>query len=55
MKLVSFRRPDGEASWGIAKDAGVVDLGHCAASLRDALWAMTSLADMAARQGRFRA
>ena len=43
MKLISFRRPDGSASWGILKEAGVVDLGSLAPSLRDALWAMHSL------------
>jgi 2-keto-4-pentenoate hydratase/2-oxohepta-3-ene-1,7-dioic acid hydratase in catechol pathway len=49
MKLVSFRSPKGEASWGIAKDHGVVDLGNVAPGLRHALWAMPSLADEAAR------
>lgn len=53
MKLVSFRRPDGEASWGVAKDAGIVDLGHCAKNLLDALWATASLADMAAGPASF--
>jgi len=47
MKLVSFRRPDGAARWGIAKDAGVVDLGDRAPSLRHALWATPALADEA--------
>ena len=27
MKLMSFRRPDGTASWGIVKGDGVIDLG----------------------------
>jgi 2-keto-4-pentenoate hydratase/2-oxohepta-3-ene-1,7-dioic acid hydratase in catechol pathway len=49
MKLMSFRRPDGMPSWGIAKDEGVIDLGHLAPSLKHALWAMTSLAEEAAR------
>jgi 2-keto-4-pentenoate hydratase/2-oxohepta-3-ene-1,7-dioic acid hydratase in catechol pathway len=47
MKLISFRRPDGTASWGVAKDAGIVDLGAHAPSLRHALWATESLADAA--------
>lgn len=47
MKLLSFRRPDGSPSWGIAKDAGVIDLGHLAPSLRHAIWANASLAELA--------
>ncbi|MDE2581510.1 MAG: fumarylacetoacetate hydrolase family protein [Rhodospirillales bacterium] len=49
MKLMSFRRPDGSASWGIVKPNSVVDLGHLAPSLKHALWATTSLAEEAAR------
>jgi 2-keto-4-pentenoate hydratase/2-oxohepta-3-ene-1,7-dioic acid hydratase in catechol pathway len=49
MKLVSFRRPDGVARWGVAKEHGVVDLGDRAPALRHALWAIASLADEAAR------
>ena len=49
MKLISFRRPDGTPSWGIAKGDGVVDLGACAPSLKHALWATTSLAEEASR------
>jgi len=54
MKLMSFRRPDGTASWGIAKDDGVVDLGDRAPGLKHALWAMTSLAEEAARHPDYR-
>jgi 2-keto-4-pentenoate hydratase/2-oxohepta-3-ene-1,7-dioic acid hydratase in catechol pathway len=54
MKLLSFRRPDGSASWGIAKDAGVIDLGAYAPSLRHALWATASLAEEAKRPVDFR-
>ena len=43
MRLMSFRRPDGTASWGVARDDGVIDLGACAPGLRHALWAMASL------------
>ena len=50
MKLISFRRPDGSESWGILKDAGIVDMGGLAPSLRDALWAVHSLGDYAARR-----
>ncbi|MDE2200658.1 MAG: fumarylacetoacetate hydrolase family protein [Rhodospirillales bacterium] len=37
MKLMSFRRPDCPASWGIAEDGTVADLGGRAVSLRAAL------------------
>lgn len=50
MKLLSFRRPDGTPSWGVAKDEGVVDLGHLAPSLRYAIWARASLAEQAAQR-----
>jgi 2-keto-4-pentenoate hydratase/2-oxohepta-3-ene-1,7-dioic acid hydratase in catechol pathway len=53
MKLISFRRPDGTASWGIAKDAGIVDLGDRAPGLRHALWATESLADAAGGRVRY--
>jgi 2-keto-4-pentenoate hydratase/2-oxohepta-3-ene-1,7-dioic acid hydratase in catechol pathway len=49
MKLVSFRRPTGDASWGIAKEHGVIDLGDKAPGLRHALWATPALADEAMR------
>jgi 2-keto-4-pentenoate hydratase/2-oxohepta-3-ene-1,7-dioic acid hydratase in catechol pathway len=49
MKLLSFRRPDGTPTWGIAKGEGVTDLGHLAPGLRHALWARSSLAELAAR------
>jgi 2-keto-4-pentenoate hydratase/2-oxohepta-3-ene-1,7-dioic acid hydratase in catechol pathway len=49
MKLVSFRRPDGLARWGIAKEHGVIDLGDKAPSLRSAIWATPALADEAVR------
>ena len=49
MKLMSFRRPDGTASWGIVKGEGVVDCGHLAPGLKHALWANASLAEEAAR------
>ncbi len=49
MKLMSFRRPDGAASWGIVKGEGVVDCGHLAPGLKHALWASASLAEEAAR------
>jgi 2-keto-4-pentenoate hydratase/2-oxohepta-3-ene-1,7-dioic acid hydratase in catechol pathway len=54
MKLLSFRRPDGTASWGILKDEGVIDLGSRAPSLKHALWAATSLAEEAARHADFK-
>jgi 2-keto-4-pentenoate hydratase/2-oxohepta-3-ene-1,7-dioic acid hydratase in catechol pathway len=37
MKLMSFRRPDGSASWGIAEGDSVADLAAQATSLRAAL------------------
>jgi 2-keto-4-pentenoate hydratase/2-oxohepta-3-ene-1,7-dioic acid hydratase in catechol pathway len=49
MKLLSFRRPDGTPTWGIAKGEGVIDLGCHAPGLKHALWATASLADEAAR------
>ncbi len=49
MKLMTFRRPDGATSWGIAKGDGIVDMGSRAPGLKHALWAMTSLAEEAAR------
>jgi 2-keto-4-pentenoate hydratase/2-oxohepta-3-ene-1,7-dioic acid hydratase in catechol pathway len=54
MKLLTFRRPDGVASWGIAKNEGVIDLGARAPALKHALWATTSLAEEAARHADFR-
>ena len=54
MKLLSFRRPDGIASWGILKAEGVVDLGSRAPGLKHALWATTSLAEEAARHANFK-
>ncbi|MGE0221795.1 MAG: fumarylacetoacetate hydrolase family protein [Acetobacteraceae bacterium] len=54
MKLLSFRRPDGVASWGIAKGDGVVDMGGRAPALKHALWATTSLAEEAARHVDFK-
>ncbi len=53
MKLMSFRRPDGSASWGIVKGDGVIDCGHLAPGLKHALWAMTSLAERAAAHADF--
>lgn len=53
MKLMSFRRPDGAASWGIVKGEGVIDLGARAPGLKHALWAMTSLAEEASRHADF--
>jgi 2-keto-4-pentenoate hydratase/2-oxohepta-3-ene-1,7-dioic acid hydratase in catechol pathway len=37
MKLLSFRRPDGSASWGAVIEGGVADLSARAPSLRHAL------------------
>ena len=54
MKLLSFRRPDGSASWGIAKPEGVIDMGDKAPGLKHALWATTSLAEEAARHATYR-
>ncbi len=54
MKLLSFRRPDGSASWGIVKGEGVIDLGCRAPGLKHALWATTSLAEEATRHADFR-
>lgn len=53
MKLMSFRRPDGIASWGIVKGDGVIDMGSRVPSLRHTLWAMTSLAEEAIRHADF--
>jgi 2-keto-4-pentenoate hydratase/2-oxohepta-3-ene-1,7-dioic acid hydratase in catechol pathway len=53
MKLMSFRRPDGSASWGIVKGDGVIDLGSRAPSLKHALWATASLADEATAHATF--
>ena len=50
MKLVSFRRPDGRASWGIVNGSGVIDCGAKAASLRDALPQLASLKSDARRR-----
>lgn len=54
MKLMSFRRPDGTSSWGIAKGDGVIDLGSRAPSLKHALWATASLADEASAHTTFK-
>src|SRR5215475_2990755 len=54
MRLMSFRRPDGTASWGVAKNDGVIDLGDRAPSLRYALWAGPALAEEAKRDPDFR-
>jgi 2-keto-4-pentenoate hydratase/2-oxohepta-3-ene-1,7-dioic acid hydratase in catechol pathway len=54
MKLLSFRRPDGTPSWGIAKAEGVIDMGSRAPGLKHALWAITSLAEEAERHADFR-
>lgn len=54
MKLMSFRRPDGTASWGIVKGDGVIDLGSRAPGLKHALWAITSLAEEATRHADFK-
>src|SRR6201986_4710304 len=53
MKLLSFRRPDGSASWGIVKAEGVIDMGARAPGLKHALWAITSLAEEAERHAAF--
>ena len=53
MKLMSFRRPDGIASWGIVKGEGVIDMGSRAPALKHALWAITSLAEEAERHADF--
>lgn len=37
MKLLSFERPEGGASWGVLAGDGVADLGGLAPTLRDAL------------------
>jgi len=47
MKLMSFLRPDGSASWGILKDDGVVDCRGIAPSLKHGLGKMAALADAA--------
>ena len=54
MKLLSFRRPDGIASWGIVKGEGVIDMGDKAPGLKHALWATTSLAEAAAAHADFK-
>jgi 2-keto-4-pentenoate hydratase/2-oxohepta-3-ene-1,7-dioic acid hydratase in catechol pathway len=53
MKLLSFRRPDGTASWGILKPEGIIDMGDKAPGLKHALWATTSLAEEATRHADF--
>ncbi len=50
MKLVSFRRPDGRASWGIVSGSGIVDCGSRAPSLRQALTNLGSLRSEAEKQ-----
>jgi 2-keto-4-pentenoate hydratase/2-oxohepta-3-ene-1,7-dioic acid hydratase in catechol pathway len=50
MKLASFERPDGSASWGVVKDGGIVDLGAEAPSLRAALSNGVAFADAAGRR-----
>jgi len=47
MKLMSFRRPDGTASWGIALADGVVDCTGIAPSLKHGLSQTAKLADAA--------
>lgn len=47
MKLMSFRRPDGTASWGIAAADGVIDCAGIAPSLRDGLSIMDKVATAA--------
>ena len=53
MKLVSFRRPDGRASWGIVNGSGVIDCGAKAPSLRDALTQLASLKSDASKPADF--
>lgn len=47
MKLMSFRRPDGIASWGIASADGVIDCAGIAPSLKIGLSKMADLRDAA--------
>jgi 2-keto-4-pentenoate hydratase/2-oxohepta-3-ene-1,7-dioic acid hydratase in catechol pathway len=54
MRLMSFRRPDGTKSWGIAREDGVIDLGHRAKSLRQALARGLNLASDAQRSPDYR-
>jgi 2-keto-4-pentenoate hydratase/2-oxohepta-3-ene-1,7-dioic acid hydratase in catechol pathway len=54
MKLLTFGRPDGTESWGILKNERIVDLRSHAPRLKHALWAMTSLAEEAARHADLR-
>jgi 2-keto-4-pentenoate hydratase/2-oxohepta-3-ene-1,7-dioic acid hydratase in catechol pathway len=54
MKMLSFRRPDGTPTWGIAKGEGVIDLGHLAPGLKHALWANASLHELAGRPTDYR-
>ena len=54
MKLLSFRRPDGIASWGIAKAGRRCRPGDKAPALKHALWATTSLAEEATRHVDFK-
>ncbi|MBO0712528.1 MAG: fumarylacetoacetate hydrolase family protein [Acetobacteraceae bacterium] len=49
MKLTTYRRPDGRASWGIVSGQGIIDCGHRAPSLRAAL---TDLAALRADAGK---
>jgi 2-keto-4-pentenoate hydratase/2-oxohepta-3-ene-1,7-dioic acid hydratase in catechol pathway len=55
MKLMSFVRPtDQLPSWGIATDAGVIDLGKDGSTLRDALGNMAAIAAQAGRTPDFK-
>ncbi|MCL2428550.1 MAG: fumarylacetoacetate hydrolase family protein [Alphaproteobacteria bacterium] len=43
MKLATYRRPDGRASWGIVSGQGIIDCGRRAPSLRAALTDLAAL------------
>jgi 2-keto-4-pentenoate hydratase/2-oxohepta-3-ene-1,7-dioic acid hydratase in catechol pathway len=53
MKLVSFRRPDKSDGWGVVTEAGIVDLGSEASSLRRALADSLPLRELALRKPHF--
>jgi 2-keto-4-pentenoate hydratase/2-oxohepta-3-ene-1,7-dioic acid hydratase in catechol pathway len=54
MKLASFRRPDKSDGWGVVTEAGIVDLGSEASSLRRALADNLPLRELALRKPDFR-
>jgi 2-keto-4-pentenoate hydratase/2-oxohepta-3-ene-1,7-dioic acid hydratase in catechol pathway len=54
MKLMSFRRPDGTASWGIATSTGVIDCSAWAPGLRQAVENLAAIADAVGTAAHYR-